>query len=221
MRWEGRTLGVEDESALAGMGRLAGFVRTVRTPDFAGVSFHEVHSKSALNKVPGATGLTWGEAFAAISSVPAAIAGLRGTAGVLTGGAFGDVVLWDGDPLELGSAPLRVFIDGIEQPLDAVARKQFAARYVPLAALFASAQRRFRNVRAKFLRKRAVVRRPGAEFVAVRCDLGVDAGRAHALIPCRWSKIIPLRLAGSAAIAKHSGGAHPSRISFREPIHEA
>ncbi len=53
MRWEGRTLGVEDESALPGMGRLAGFVRTVRTPDFAGVSFHEVHSKSALNKVPG------------------------------------------------------------------------------------------------------------------------------------------------------------------------
>jgi DNA repair photolyase len=53
MRWEGRTLGVEDESALPGMGRLAGFVRTVRTPEFAGVSFHEVHSKSALNKVPG------------------------------------------------------------------------------------------------------------------------------------------------------------------------
>jgi DNA repair photolyase len=46
-------LAVEDESALPGMGRLAGFVRTVRTPEFAGVSFHEVHSKSALNKVPG------------------------------------------------------------------------------------------------------------------------------------------------------------------------
>jgi imidazolonepropionase-like amidohydrolase len=72
----------------------------------------------ALNRVPGATGLTWGEAFAAISSVPAEIAGLGGTAGVLKGGAHGDVVLWDGDPLEVSSAPLRVFIDGIEQPLD-------------------------------------------------------------------------------------------------------
>jgi len=30
----------------------------------------------------------------------------------------GDVVLWDGDPLELGSAPVRVFIDGVEQPLE-------------------------------------------------------------------------------------------------------
>jgi DNA repair photolyase len=53
MRWEGRTLGVEDTSALPGMRQLAGFVRTVRTPEFAGVTFHEVHSKSALNKVPG------------------------------------------------------------------------------------------------------------------------------------------------------------------------
>lgn len=72
----------------------------------------------ALNRVPGATGLTWGQAFAAISSVPAEIAGLGSTLGVLRAGAHGDVVLWDGDPLEVGSAPLRVFIDGIEQPLD-------------------------------------------------------------------------------------------------------
>jgi imidazolonepropionase-like amidohydrolase len=72
----------------------------------------------ALGRLPGATGLTWGEAFAAISSVPAEIAGLGGTLGVLKDGAHGDVVLWDGDPLEVSSAPLRVFIDGVEQPLD-------------------------------------------------------------------------------------------------------
>ncbi len=53
MRWEGRSLTVEDPSALPGLGRLAGLVRTVRTPDFAGVTFHEVHAKSALNRVPG------------------------------------------------------------------------------------------------------------------------------------------------------------------------
>ena len=72
----------------------------------------------ALGRLPGASGLTWGEAFAAISSVPAEIAGFGGTLGVLKDGAHGDVVLWDGDPLELSSAPLRVFIDGVEQPLD-------------------------------------------------------------------------------------------------------
>jgi len=72
----------------------------------------------ALNKVPGATGLTWGEAFAAITSVPARIAGLDDGSGTLATGALGDLVLWDGDPLELSSAPTRVFIEGVEQPLD-------------------------------------------------------------------------------------------------------
>jgi imidazolonepropionase-like amidohydrolase len=72
----------------------------------------------ALTKVPGATGLSWGEAFAAISSVPAEISGQGGRAGVLTAGAAGDVVVWNGDPLELTSAPERVFIDGVEQPKD-------------------------------------------------------------------------------------------------------
>jgi imidazolonepropionase-like amidohydrolase len=70
----------------------------------------------ALTHVPGATGLTWGQAFAAISSVPADIAGQGGRAGVLKPGAAGDVVIWDGDPLELSSAPERIFIDGVEQP---------------------------------------------------------------------------------------------------------
>ncbi|AKQ41025.1 hypothetical protein CP97_01640 [Aurantiacibacter atlanticus] len=72
----------------------------------------------ALNNVPGATGLSWGEAFAAITSIPATIGGMDGRAGVLAPGAHGDLVIWDGDPLEVGSAPVRVFIDGVEQPLD-------------------------------------------------------------------------------------------------------
>lgn len=72
----------------------------------------------ALTRVPGATGLSWGEAFAAISSVPAEISGQGGRAGVLRPGAAGDLVIWDGDPLEVTSAPERVFIDGVEQPRD-------------------------------------------------------------------------------------------------------
>lgn len=71
----------------------------------------------ALTKLPGATGLTWGQAFAAISSVPAEISGLGGKAGVLKPGAFGDVVIWDGDPLELGTVPTRVYIGGVSQDL--------------------------------------------------------------------------------------------------------
>jgi len=72
----------------------------------------------ALNKVPRATGLSWGEALATITSVPASISGMAGQLGALTPGAAGDVVMWDGDPLELSSAPVKVFIDGIEQPFD-------------------------------------------------------------------------------------------------------
>ena len=72
----------------------------------------------ALARVPGADGLSWGQAFAAISSVPASISGLGGKAGVLAPGSMGDVVIWDGDPLEVGSVPTKVFIDGVEQPLD-------------------------------------------------------------------------------------------------------
>ena len=72
----------------------------------------------ALGKVPRATGLTWGQALASITSVPAAISGMGGKLGVLAPGAAGDVVIWDGDPLELSSAPVKVFIDGVEQPVD-------------------------------------------------------------------------------------------------------
>lgn len=70
----------------------------------------------ALTKVPGASGLSWGEAMAAITSVPAAIAGYGGRMGVLAPGAAGDLVVWDGDPLEVSSAPELVVIDGVAQP---------------------------------------------------------------------------------------------------------
>ncbi|MBV7258696.1 amidohydrolase family protein [Erythrobacter crassostreae] len=70
-----------------------------------------------LAKMPGASGLTWGEAFASISSIPAEISGMGGKAGVLKSGALGDVVIWDGDPLEVTSVPTTVFIGGVEQPL--------------------------------------------------------------------------------------------------------
>ena len=71
----------------------------------------------SLQKVPGATGLSWDEAFAAISSAPAEIMGVGDRYGSLKPGRAGDVVIWDGDPLELYAAPTNVFIDGVEQPL--------------------------------------------------------------------------------------------------------
>lgn len=71
----------------------------------------------ALNNVPGATGLSWGEAFAAISSWPAEIMGLGNEIGSLRPGRRADVVIWDGDPLELSSNVDVMLIDGVQQPL--------------------------------------------------------------------------------------------------------
>lgn len=71
-----------------------------------------------LQKVPGATGLSWDEAFAAISGDVADIMGVGDRYGHLRAGSAADVVIWSGDPLELSSAPERVWIDGVEQPLD-------------------------------------------------------------------------------------------------------
>ncbi|WP_433585660.1 Rv2578c family radical SAM protein [Microbacterium hydrocarbonoxydans] len=55
MRWQGQKLGDTDSAALPGLENRAGILRTVTTPEFAGMTFHEVLAKSALNKVPGAS----------------------------------------------------------------------------------------------------------------------------------------------------------------------
>ena len=71
----------------------------------------------ALTKVPGATGLDWNAAFAAITSAPAEAIGIGDELGSLRTGRRGDVVIWEGDPLELGTAVSAVYIDGVKQPL--------------------------------------------------------------------------------------------------------
>ncbi|WP_173922354.1 Rv2578c family radical SAM protein [Agromyces sp. Marseille-P2726] len=53
MRWSNRELGVEQSDTLPGLAKLNNLVRSVQTPEFAGVTFHEVLAKSALNRVPG------------------------------------------------------------------------------------------------------------------------------------------------------------------------
>jgi DNA repair photolyase len=60
MRWSGQTLDAADEGALPGLER-SGLVRSVQTPEFEGITFHEVLCKSALNKINGDASLpfTW------------------------------------------------------------------------------------------------------------------------------------------------------------------
>jgi len=55
MRWNGQRIDGEAASALPGLGTMRGLVRSVQTPEFAGITFHEVLAKSALNHVPGSS----------------------------------------------------------------------------------------------------------------------------------------------------------------------
>jgi imidazolonepropionase-like amidohydrolase len=71
-----------------------------------------------LQRIPGATGVSWGEALAMITSKPAEAIGMGSEIGSLAPGRRADVVIWSGDPLEGSSAAEQVFIDGVKQPLE-------------------------------------------------------------------------------------------------------
>jgi DNA repair photolyase len=60
MRWSGQELGVEQNDALPGLAKLNNLVRSVQTPEFVGVTFHEILAKSALNHVPGQSMMPFG-----------------------------------------------------------------------------------------------------------------------------------------------------------------
>lgn len=60
VRWNGQELGVDQQGTLPGLARLNNLVRSVQTPELAGVTFHEVLAKSALNKVPGQSYVPFG-----------------------------------------------------------------------------------------------------------------------------------------------------------------
>jgi DNA repair photolyase len=53
MRWDAQRLDLEDPAALPGMPSIRGLLRSVQVPEFPGLTFHEVRSRSALNHVPG------------------------------------------------------------------------------------------------------------------------------------------------------------------------
>src|SRR3954465_4646068 len=65
VRWEGQSVAraaatrPADAAALPGLGRLTDLVRTVQTPEFAGITFHEVLARSALNNVPAGSTATF------------------------------------------------------------------------------------------------------------------------------------------------------------------
>jgi imidazolonepropionase-like amidohydrolase len=61
--------------------------------------------------------MKWDRALAAITKNPAEIWGIADSYGTLEPGKDADVVIWDGDPLEVTSAPSAVFIKGAQIPM--------------------------------------------------------------------------------------------------------
>ncbi|GLK52429.1 amidohydrolase family protein [Maricaulis virginensis] len=76
-----------------------------------------------------ANGVPWDEAFRAITLTPAEIYGVGDRYGALAPGYAGDVVVWDGDPLEVMSAPVAVLIDGEPTALES-RQTQLRDRYI-------------------------------------------------------------------------------------------
>ena len=60
VRWDGQALTAVDPDALPGLGEMAGLVRSVQTPEFAGITFHEVRCRSGLNRVASAARVPFG-----------------------------------------------------------------------------------------------------------------------------------------------------------------
>ncbi len=77
-----------------------------------------------------ANGLDRQAALAAITINPARIFGLADRIGSLEAGKEGDVVIWDGDPLDTLARPTAVFIRGAVQPMTSRAT-ELRDRYLP------------------------------------------------------------------------------------------
>lgn len=81
---------------------------TTRTDDgYFNVRLLPQHAGNAVGN-----GVDWDSAFRSITLTPAEIFGVGDRYGALAPGYAADVVVWNGDPLEVMSAPVRVLIDG-------------------------------------------------------------------------------------------------------------
>jgi imidazolonepropionase-like amidohydrolase len=79
------------------------------------------HNVRLLPQLAGnavANGLDHEAALAAITLNPAKIWGLDARLGTIQAGKIADLVIWDGDPLEVTTRPVKVFINGDEMSLE-------------------------------------------------------------------------------------------------------
>ena len=84
------------------------------------ISNNASHNAYVIRQIAGnavAYGLPHSEALAAITKVPAQWFGLDSQIGTLESGMVANLVVWDGDPLEITSSAEQVFIQGKTMPM--------------------------------------------------------------------------------------------------------
>lgn len=84
------------------------------------ISSSDTHNARNIKQEAGnavAYGLPYEEALRAITLTPAEIWGVAATHGSLTPGKVANVVVWDGDPLELLTPVEAVIVDGVQVPM--------------------------------------------------------------------------------------------------------
>lgn len=99
-----------------------------------GTALGDAHQVRLLPQYAGnavANGMDWDSAFAAISERPAELFGLEGEIGALEAGRAADLVIWNGDPLEVMSSAEAVYIDGESMPMTS-RQTELAERYMNL-----------------------------------------------------------------------------------------
>jgi hypothetical protein len=73
------------------------------------------HNARKIRQIAGnavAAGLPWADGLAGLTSVPAEAFGVAAEVGRIAPGQRADLVLWSGDPLEVSSVALQVWLDG-------------------------------------------------------------------------------------------------------------
>lgn len=115
-----------EQNLPASFSDLGGTLKNAARLDQAGVmvAFRpqggSAHFARTITQIAGnavANGMNWDHALAALTINPAKIFGIAGSYGTLEAGKDADVVVWDGDPLEVTSAPTAVIIRGSNIPL--------------------------------------------------------------------------------------------------------
>jgi imidazolonepropionase-like amidohydrolase len=93
------------------------------------------HNARLLPQLAGnavASGMEHAEAMRAVTLTPAEIFGVDDALGTLERGKLADVVIWDGDPFEVTTRPVHVFIEGRETSLEN-RQTRLAERYKDLS----------------------------------------------------------------------------------------